>query len=504
MQREKTASMQHTKQLGNGTQLGSRKKTTIEGNVSPEDVSPISIRQERTRFSHDNSLRRREEGHSGSPFSSRGYSKGSSDRVPSGENFARSSHRKDSHTPGARPSSFRYKSSSPGKTDPDSPRAGLGSSRGNTVGRDGLASSRIPSRRSSNARVQSGNFSNYSSSGASSTTNTPQSVKKLPGKSGNRKLDAKVFALSMELIEHVSKGRLELAEKKIKQGASPDYADYDKRTPLHLAASEGHIDVVKMLLEYGANPEVEDRWGSKPYDEAVKHKFTEIVDVLRHYCQPDDEDTLSKDHHDGLELLEYSARGFERLVREKIAGGTKPTFADYDLRTPLHLAACEGHAKIVDILLNNGADATFKDRFGNTAVDDAMHNGFLKVLGVMKKRGVELPTHIFDKSHTPEFQRNMQLIDVCARGKIGMAHKLLQAGADAKFSDYDLRTPLHLACAEGHVSIVRVLISAGADISAEDRWAATPFEEAMKYEHEDVIEFLEGSARTGSSVTTME
>lgn len=55
-------------------------------------------------------------------------------------------------------------------------------------------------------------------------------------------------------------------------------------------------------------------------------------------------------------------------VRQKIKAGAKLKFADYDQRTPLHLAACEGHAKITEILLQNGADATFKDRFRRTAV----------------------------------------------------------------------------------------------------------------------------------------
>lgn len=311
-----------------------------------------------------------------------------------------------------------------------------------------------------------------------------------------KKLDAKVFALSMELIDHVSKGQLELAEEKIKKGVSPNYADYDKRTPLHLAAAEGHLDVVNMLLENGANVNVEDRWGSKPYDEAVKNRFPEIASILKGYHEEEEEDTLVKEHHDGLELLEYCARGFQKSVREKIAAGTKAHFADYDLRTPLHLAACEGHEKIVEVLLRNGADAYFKDRFGHSAVDDAMMNGMLKVLEVMEMAGVKIPEHIFDKSCTPEFERNMLLIDVCAKGNAAKAMKLLKGGANARFGDYDMRTPLHLACAEGHVNVVQVLLQAGACVAAEDRWKATPFDEAVMNGHEEVVRVLQEESRS--------
>lgn len=489
-----------TKELhsGGGTR-GSGAGLKSQESISAEH-SPVSVREERKRIGRENSSRCRKEDYARSAIKTRTRTNEETEKL----RFRRQD-RQESRVHGMKPSSKdRYKRDSFGKRSLEGKKIAFCSDRGEMKNKDSIVRMKngpeMPPKPGSNTSLQLDRCSARPSSGASSNTSTP-TLQRSQTKVTKRKLDARIFSLSMELIEHVSKGRLELAEKKIKQGASPDYADYDKRTPLHLAASEGHMDVVKMLLKHGANPYVADRWGSKPYDEAVKHKFTEVADVLREYSEPDEEDTLSKDHHDGLELLEYCAKGYKRLVREKVAAGTKPTFADYDLRTPLHLASCEGHAKIADILLNNGADATVKDRFGNTPVDDAVRNGFLEVLAVMSKRGVKIPEHIFDKSHSPEFERNMRLIDVCARGKIGMVHKLLQEGADAKFSDYDLRTPLHLACAEGHVSIVRLLISAGADIAAEDRWGATPLEEAMKYEHRDLVDMLEERA-TASSVTT--
>lgn len=46
----------------------------------------------------------------------------------------------------------------------------------------------------------------------------------------------------------------------LREGTSPNVQDYDKRTALHLAASEGHASIVELLLHYSANVNLEDRW----------------------------------------------------------------------------------------------------------------------------------------------------------------------------------------------------------------------------------------------------
>ncbi|KAK6235329.1 Serine-threonine/tyrosine-protein kinase [Theobroma cacao] len=66
----------------------------------------------------------------------------------------------------------------------------------------------------------------------------------------------------------------------LRNGISPDVQDYDSRTALHLAASEGHAPIVELLLHYKAKVNLIDRWKRTPLTDARLYGHRDICRIL--------------------------------------------------------------------------------------------------------------------------------------------------------------------------------------------------------------------------------
>ncbi|KAA8497877.1 putative serine/threonine-protein kinase WNK2 [Porphyridium purpureum] len=330
------------------------------------------------------------------------------------------------------------------------------------------------------------------------------------------------FKSNMLLLSYACRGRLQAIKTRLKYGADVLFADYDRRTALHLACAEGHLSIVELLVEHGAEPEASDRWGTTPIDEAKKNNHVDVLNFFREQGFLDDDDvsdvgtvesasdvnlrqrddsvpevlSASRAQVLGMELLEFSARGMFDLVRERLMAGARATFSDYDKRTALHLAASEGHADVAELLLINGADLYAEDRFGQTPIQDGLKNGHLEVLEVFRRAGVVMPSVLGPlacRSGDPAEMANklgLELIQQAAKGRRQAVAGLLEHGVDPQFADYDKRTALHLAAAEGWLEICQLLVERGAQVSAQDRYGANALDEAVRASHTTIIEFL--------------
>ena len=83
-----------------------------------------------------------------------------------------------------------------------------------------------------------------------------------------------------------------------------------------------------------------------------------------------------------------------------------------------------------------------------------------------------------------------QLINAASLGDIDEISRLIAHGADLNASDYDGRSPLHLAASEGRLEAVEFLLNKGANSAVRDRWGASPHDDAKRHGHKKLLAIL--------------
>lgn len=230
-----------------------------------------------------------------------------------------------------------------------------------------------------------------------------------------KQMDENVFAEGCKLLLAAARGDIPMAESILsgtshnnnnnnkgqaspftKQRVTVNFRDYDRRTALHVAASEGHLKMVEFLIEKGAHINRSDRWGGSPLDDAHRH----VQYLVARYLRDHGATTGSADQTNNL--ITACASGdideVKMLLRNKEGSKLAIQKGDYDKRTPLHLACGEGHIKIVELLLNAGADINAKDRWGGTPLADAVRSQNAMLVNWLKKKGAVMPPPLMVES----------------------------------------------------------------------------------------------------------
>jgi serine/threonine protein kinase len=217
-----------------------------------------------------------------------------------------------------------------------------------------------------------------------------------------------------------------------------NFRDYDRRTALHVAASEGHLDICKFLIDRGARINRSDRWGGSPLDDAHRHRHLDVIPYLR-------EKGASTGSGNRLtNLIKAAADGdideVEMLVQNAASVGKDKldiNKGDYDKRTALHLAAGEGHDGIVKFLCDAGAEVNVEDRWFRRPLDDAYQGSHEKCVTILESFGAaegkegrkKVTTNIFDQSSERQAENlkidfgELEMIDKIGSGAFGEIYK---------------------------------------------------------------------------------
>ncbi|XP_068646389.1 serine/threonine-protein kinase 12-like [Aristolochia californica] len=132
-------------------------------------------------------------------------------------------------------------------------------------------------------------------------------------------------------------------------------------------------------------------------------------------------------------LLHCSSKGDKDGVLQEIEKGVSPNLADYDKRTALHLASCEGCTEIVRLLLEKGAEVNSIDRWGRTPLSDARSFGHRDICRILEARGgkdtVELEFHN-PCCEIDHFEVNMKEAALIGEGSFGEVYLVKWRGTE--------------------------------------------------------------------------
>ena len=244
----------------------------------------------------------------------------------------------------------------------------------------------------------------------------------------------------------------------LKAGADVDGTDSAEATPLMIAAQEGHQGTVGLLIAAGATVDHQRRDAVTALWLAAHQGRADVVDMLIAAGAEVD----ARQYRGPTVLHAAAMNGHAAIVKRLLLAGAAVRTIDVDNGvSPLYDAAKGGHAEVVALLLKAGADvnaartppgnqagqmqilSSFARRtHGQTPLYTAAANGHARIVAMLIEAGADL------NAPCTHFEATALRIS---------SHE----GASEVGTTYET-TPLQIAESNGHADVVELLRAAGA------------------------------------------
>ncbi|KAL8849382.1 MAG: hypothetical protein Q9221_005620 [Calogaya cf. arnoldii] len=250
-----------------------------------------------------------------------------------------------------------------------------------------------------------------------------------------------------------------------------DLADFDGRTPLHLAATRSAARVQKLLCA-GSNITALDHQGRSVLHYAARVSNSNVLGLILQTIQDDEARSfVHRQDCNGRTALHDAVRsGAPEVVQILLASSADPNIRDAMGRTPLH-AASEINEEQTWRSLRYSTAFKPSERKNHWYLDVAMpdykshpgeatdHEDRLAKLKVQrwKREHAMISLLAQDIATTPE-EATAFLLQAITDGDEKMIEALLDLGADPLHTDKEGSTALHRAVSNGLFMITRILI----------------------------------------------
>ncbi|XP_050440245.1 protein phosphatase 1 regulatory subunit 12C isoform X3 [Adelges cooleyi] len=214
---------------------------------------------------------------------------------------------------------------------------------------------------------------------------------------------------------------LDMVEFLVEHGADVNRGDKEGWTPLHATASCGFLSIAKYLLENGAEVSAINCDQELPIDIAESEEMRQLLHQYLREAGVDCDDARNKEERlmlkDAREWISSNqfgdsphattgamaihvaaAKGYIKVLELLIQAGADVNCHDYDGWTPLHAAAYWGQKEACEILVEHFCDIKKKNFVGQTAYD-VSDEEMKDLLDELKKKQASQNKDVSDKNY---------------------------------------------------------------------------------------------------------
>ncbi|SIT92982.1 ankyrin repeat domain-containing protein [Edaphobacillus lindanitolerans] len=195
--------------------------------------------------------------------------------------------------------------------------------------------------------------------------------------------------MEQKLITAAAEGDTKAVLELLEAGAPIDATDSDGVTAVMAATQRNEVDTVRKLIERGADIDIRNHRQDNVLLYAGAEGLLEIVQLALEAGA----DPALTNRYGGTALIPASERGHVAVVEELLTNSEIDVNHLNDLHWTALLEAVilgnggRDHQKIVQLLVDHGADVDIADRDGITPLQHAERHGYEEVAGILKKAG---------------------------------------------------------------------------------------------------------------------
>jgi len=263
-------------------------------------------------------------------------------------------------------------------------------------------------------------------------------------------------ASSAKLVAAVKAGESATALSLLQRKADPNAAEVDGTTALHWAVRNGDAMLVDRLLRAGAKATAVNRYGVTPLPLACELGDPAIV---------------------------------ERLLKAGVSANLTGPLGE----TALHTCARAGHVAAAKVLVTHGASLNAIESWrGQTPIMWAAAQGHAEMITMLAEAGADVNARsgiiAWERQRTSEPRDKWlppggftPILFAARDGQVASAKALIAAGADISVIDPDRQSALVIALINGHFDVANLLIDHGADVNMPDKVGRTALWAAVDY-----------------------